>query len=67
MVIGSLFPISVKGVIRGLRWGTGPKGAKQSWTHGNSCYHAQAPEGPLISSSGAQEVAGEGAQEGRGS
>jgi hypothetical protein len=28
MVIGSLCPISVEGVIRGLRWGIGPEGAK---------------------------------------
>jgi hypothetical protein len=27
MVIGSLCPISVEGVIRRLRWGIGPKGA----------------------------------------
>jgi hypothetical protein len=28
MVIGSLCPISVQGVIRGLRWGIGCKGAE---------------------------------------
>jgi hypothetical protein len=33
MVIGSLCPISVEGVIRGLKWGTGPKGAKALSSH----------------------------------
>jgi hypothetical protein len=28
MVIGSLCPISVGGMIRGLRWGIGPKGGE---------------------------------------
>jgi hypothetical protein len=33
MVIGSLYPISVEGVIRGLRWGIGPKGAEAFSSH----------------------------------
>jgi hypothetical protein len=38
MVIGSLCSISVEGVIRGLRWGSSPKGAKPSHliTYGRS-------------------------------
>jgi hypothetical protein len=33
MVIGSLCPISVEGVIRGLRWGTGPEGSEALSSH----------------------------------
>jgi hypothetical protein len=33
MVIGSLCPISVEGVIKGLRWGIGPKGAEAPSYH----------------------------------
>jgi hypothetical protein len=33
MVIGSLCPISVEGVIRGLRWGIGPKGSEALSSH----------------------------------
>jgi hypothetical protein len=33
MVIGSLCPISVEGVIRGLRWGIGPEGSKALSSH----------------------------------
>jgi hypothetical protein len=33
MVIGSLCPISVERVIRGLRWGISPKGAEALSSH----------------------------------
>jgi hypothetical protein len=33
MIIGSLCPISAEGVIRGLRWGIGPKGAEAFPSH----------------------------------
>jgi hypothetical protein len=33
VVIGSVCPISVEGVIRGLRWGIGPKGGKALSSH----------------------------------
>jgi hypothetical protein len=33
MVIASLCPISVEGVIRGLRWGIGPEGSKALSSH----------------------------------
>jgi hypothetical protein len=33
LVIGSLSPISVEGLIRGLRWGIGPEGAKALSSH----------------------------------
>jgi hypothetical protein len=33
MVIGSLCPISVEGVIKGLRWGIGPEGGKAFSSH----------------------------------
>jgi hypothetical protein len=33
MVIGSLCPISVEGVIRGFRWGIGPEGGKALSSH----------------------------------
>jgi hypothetical protein len=33
MVISSLCPISVEGVLRGLRWGIGPEGVKALSSH----------------------------------
>jgi hypothetical protein len=33
MVIGSLCPISVEGVLKGLRWGIGPEGGEALSSH----------------------------------
>jgi hypothetical protein len=38
MVIGPLCPISVVGVIRGLRWGISPEGGKALSSHHISYY-----------------------------